>query len=149
VKTCRCCWLDKPLSEFYVNRTKGKDGYQTWCKRCQAIRRNENQKARRAEDPAVAAKQAQWMRDAVRATVVEIRFLLGDVCAECGDDNVLDIDHVENDGVAHRAQFGGSGLSYYRDVLRLIKTGEAHRFQLLCKRHHGQRTRRVAASASV
>ena len=144
MKVCKRCGENKPHSEYYTHQRTA-DGLQAWCKRCQAERRNENAKAKRVADPEQAEKEAAWMREHVSAATSEIRSLLGSVCVECGTTENLDIDHVLNDGEEHRAEFGGSGLTYYRAVLAEIQAG-SDRFQLLCKSHHGRKTRVCAAA---
>ena len=57
---------------------------------------------------------------------------LGGRCKLCKNDDlrVLNIDHVRNDGNAHRRSLGsGSGPQYSRDILRTIRS---KRFQILC-----------------
>jgi len=55
----------------------------------------------------------------------------GRVCACCGEDHLvfLTIDHIDNDGSAHRKEIGGAGALLYR---WLIKEGFPSRFQTLC-----------------
>lgn len=59
---------------------------------------------------------------------------LGSVCKGCGisDSRVLDVDHVHENGEAHRVRVGVSE-TYYNDILRGAATGE---YQLLCLNCH-------------
>lgn len=142
MKRCRLCLIDKDLSQFYSYK-RSLDGFQYWCKKCQADRRAENLKKQRANDPEFRAMLVQWQRENIQAARNEIIRLLGGRCVDCGEDTRLEVDHVYNDGPAHRAEFGGAGLTYFRDVLRQVIDG-SDRFQLLCKSDHGRKTRLVA-----
>jgi len=70
----------------------------------------------------------------------EILSLLGDCCSSCGTTDDLQIDHVHEDGAAHRAQFRPRGTDerVYLDALESIKRGEG-RFQLLCGPHNREK----------
>lgn len=39
-KKCYCCKIEKPLSQFN-KRTKSKDGFDWWCKKCSCIKQKE------------------------------------------------------------------------------------------------------------
>lgn len=54
----------------------------------------------------------------------------GGRCACCGEDDprFLSLDHVENDGAAHRAEVGGTDKVYRLAIVE----GFPDRFQLLC-----------------
>lgn len=66
----------------------------------------------------------------------------GNKCAKCGlkDTRCLSIDHVNNDGVSDRKQYG-SGINFYRHI---INTNFPDKYQLLCMncqfiKHHPTR----------
>lgn len=62
----------------------------------------------------------------------------GNKCACCGESEVLfmQVDHVNNDGEAHRKLRGESVVQIYRDV---IKSGFSPDYQLLCANcNHGK-----------
>jgi hypothetical protein len=87
--------LEKPNSEFYV----GADGRKTysWCRRCN----NDHRIARFREDRALALHHYSG----------------GDICCVCcGERNLefLGLDHVNNDGAAHRREIRRTaGASFY------------------------------------
>lgn len=85
--------------------------------------------ARRREH--VAALQSANNKKLTRKLKAEIFEALGGVCRDCGhvDQRVLQVDHIDGGGCAHRAKTGGA--QYWRTVLRRIEE-----FQLLCANCH-------------
>ena len=59
--------------------------------------------------------------------------ILGRKCVECGFDKIdaITIDHVFNDGAAHRRIHKAGTSQYINDILRSVKANEG-RYQTLC-----------------
>jgi hypothetical protein len=105
-RTCTKCKVAKPVSEFYPNKN-GKDGFGTWCKKC---------------NHANSSANAKKMREATLA-------YLGNQCVQCGfsDSRALHIDHVNGGGNKDRHE--RSWYMIYREIL----LGESdEKYQLLC-----------------
>jgi hypothetical protein len=101
-KTCPQCHLEKPIAEFYLS--PGGDRSHAWCKVCN----NEHRKAR--------------FRDDRRAALLHYS---GGVprCICCGEEHIefLALDHINDDGAAHRRELGVGGGGQFYSWLR--KTG--------------------------
>jgi hypothetical protein len=136
MRSCSRCGVVKALADYYPDKTK-RDGHHTVCIECVKADR----KRRYAEDPA-----KYKVRNGVYYRKNRERFLgyarklrqdaldaYGNKCACCGEatPEFLGIDHVNNDGEAHRAELKGYGRSIYR-WLRMQGFPQDGRFQLLC-----------------
>jgi hypothetical protein len=87
VMTCSRCKIEKPLCDFYLR----KDGRRphSWCKECN-----------------LAHRKARFRDDRYAAL---LHYSYGDIkCACCGERTIefLALDHVNNDGAAHRRSLG-------------------------------------------
>jgi hypothetical protein len=101
-KRCPRCGIEKPIADFYLR--PGGERSHHWCKICN----NEHRKARFREDRRAALDH----------------YGHGDPrCACCGEAlfEFLALDHVNNDGGAHRRQLGVTGGAGFYAWLR--KTG--------------------------
>lgn len=133
---CNKCGTTKPAGDFYPDRTKAK-GHHSVCKECVKAQR----RRRWAEDPEPMKRshQAYYQRNKgkflayARKVREEVLAAYGGRCACCGEttSEFLTIDHVNNDGAAHRREIGGYGLSIYR-WLRREGFPQDGRFQILC-----------------
>lgn len=129
-KRCADCKKVKLLSEFYLSSKKMTNGevkqfYNSYCRKCHGIRNRASfENDRESRLASQRALTATWKRRAMDG--------YGGTCACCGEDEIdfLCIDHVNNDGKAHRKEMGtAGGVTLYRQVVRL---GFPDRFQVLC-----------------
>ncbi len=150
VKRCKLCGQTKPVSEFY--RRGGYDSgipkYDASCKECRRpIERdlaNKRYKANPERYRSFVKKYRDKDRDAARERdrashkrkKMKVLYAYGGpFCACCGESHfsMLTIDHINNDGAAHRAEIGkgkknvGSRL-YQWLITNKYPTG----FQVLC-----------------
>lgn len=138
-KRCRACRELKPETDFAVrsDRRNGR-GRITICKSCDRAKaaayyaENKAAKAARYQDErAELAETAQ----AVRAAAVRI---YGGRCTQCGSDERLEFDHINDDGRKHRAR------EHHRSMLRrIVATGTQitdFELQLLCFPCHRARS---------
>lgn len=134
-QTCSTCRESKALSEFYPDKSKRLRVHGT-CKECVKADR----KRRYAEDPGkyharnrayYQGHKAQFLAQGrkLRERVLDE---YGRRCACCGETTpeFLGIDHIYNDGEAHRRELKGYGRSIYRWLA--INGFPKDRFQLLC-----------------
>ena len=120
-KVCWLCKDDKPDSEYSKLRSSpGKLHY--ICKSCSNIRAKKWYAENRERGK---ANRLAWARELRKRAVLAIG---GYSCRCCGESHasMLDIDHIDGDGAAHRKSVGGM-LSVYHDVI-----AEPKRFQMLC-----------------
>lgn len=159
VKKCRKCGKEKPLSEFY-RRHRGSDERTAYCKDCTKSGVNEwvqgnrervaakqrgyyeankvackekakqwaAKQASRRREICKRSKQRQWkrLRDAVYAAYG------GYCCVCCGESEpmFLTIDHIDNDGAAHRK----GELKKCQSLYHWLKDhGFPPGFQVLCR----------------
>lgn len=154
-KVCRDCKAEKDLSDFYEHRAgKGpKDGRYSRCKLCHnalsvawakenrekvneiGLRSSRKNKAKRN----AASRQYYWnnaerMRAAQRTRIQELKDAAyaaygGYVCSCCGEREpmFLCLDHINDDGAAHRKTFPTGGLYEW-----LRKHDYPPMFQVLC-----------------
>lgn len=151
-QTSRCgkCAVEKARTDFYPDKSKPL-GHHSVCRECVKADRRQ----RYAADPTryKARNRAYWLTHkeqfleynrAVRRRALDA---YGNRCACCGETTAefLGIDHVNNDGEAHRRELKGYGRAIYQ---WLAKEGfpQDGRFQLLC---HTTATWRRAATAAV
>lgn len=119
MRTCVACGQDKPPEDFVtIGRKTG---------RCAACRAEHNQQAHKTR-----------VREANLRIKAEVMACYGGVCACCGESSLdcLEIDHVEGNGKAHRAELRAQGMSlaagpqfYYW----LRRNGYPGGFQVLCE----------------
>lgn len=120
-KKCERCKLILPFDRFSALKSvPGKHHY--ICKTCSTARAKEWYKNNRARGK---ASRLAWAR-ALRAKAVAA--LGGYLCVCCRETRVsmLDIDHIHNDGHAHRNSKSGA-LSVYHDII-----ASPENFQILC-----------------
>ena len=154
MKTCSICKDHKSLDQFYRN-CKSKDGLQPRCKKCHKVlhdrwtiknidvRRALNRKAMakwRSENRDKARERDRTYREKNRADLnskkselvrrKKLRVIAhyGGKCECCGisDHRFLCIDHINNDGYAHRK------LDRVRIHDHVIKNGFPSEFRVLC-----------------
>lgn len=135
-RACGRCRVVQPLDAFYPDKSK-RDGHHTICKVCVKADR----RARYAADPGKyrAINHAYWLlnkdkwREQGRRIRQRVLDAYGNRCACCGETTpeFLSVDHVNNDGEAHRRELKGYGRAIYA---WLAKQGypQDGRFQLLC-----------------
>lgn len=76
-KTCYCCKVEKPLSEFYKDK-KATDGHQSYCKRCSALKAAERARKGLAEKRAKLIKESPKPADGEPVKKVVVRETLSD-----------------------------------------------------------------------
>lgn len=135
-KHCNGCQRDMPLVEYYPDRTHA-DGLQSRCKDCikaDRKRRYAIEPAKfQARNKAYYATHKEQFLEYNRATRRRVLEAYGSKCACCGETTpeFLGVDHVNNDGEAHRRELKGYGRSIYR-WLAIEGYPQDGRFQLLC-----------------
>lgn len=168
LKACKVCGVEQPLNVYAVVRSKAGKSYQRGeCRNCHYVRhlawRNKNREHIRkqatenmkrlratwkAEDrDGYLSKQAAYMRKRNAEVKAEVYAAYGGyVCACCGETEptFLSIDHMNNDGYAHRKTIksaGKAGNVIYRWLAKQFKqTGKwPIGFQILCMNcQHGK-----------
>ncbi len=124
-RKCIQCMQIKGIAEFFVN------GEQTctWlCISCKEINIVKLREKRRAHSKKRAPKQRQY-RYSFREQILTA---YGKECACCGETEpqFLALDHINNDGAAHRRELGiGAGNVFYAWA---IKNNFPSNLQLLC-----------------
>lgn len=142
--SCYGCGEQKPRTlDFFGKATKAKDGLRTRCKVCISATKKQHYARTRPEQRArqlayqksnrerLYAYNAQWSRQRNAALRAEMLAAYGGACACCGESEpiFLDLDHVDNDGAAHRREVGNNT----QVMLQLKRDGWPRgRFQLLC-----------------
>lgn len=135
-RACIRCGVVKGLAEYYADPTKA-DGRHSICKECAKADRRERYKANpelyRARNAEAYRKHGhKWIDQGkkVRARALQE---YGGKCACCGESHqeFLGIDHVRNDGEAHRRELKGYGRAIYQWLLKAGYPKDG-RFQLLC-----------------
>ncbi len=129
-KTCTKCGETKPLETFRVDRSK-RSGHKQPCQDCNvrlvcAWQKGDTPKARawRQQSRARTVKAGRALRQ-------QILLIYGSRCACCGESTpeFLTIDHIKNDGAAHRKEVGEGGR-FYKWLRR--QGFPKDNFQLLC-----------------
>lgn len=100
-----------------------------YCKKCSAARSADRVAKNHEQVRTVANRAMRKMNRKLRGIVLAA---YGPVCTCCGEDEevFLTIDHVNNDGVAHRKEIGAASISLYR---WLQKNNFPSNFQILCR----------------
>ncbi len=134
IKTCTKCGETKPVEEFKRDSSTA-CGFKQPCKKCNnAYKRlwlRESRSEAADRDRAGRANfcaQQKRLHQELRAKILAA---YGKQCACCGEaaPEFLTIDHVNNDGAAHRRQVGG-GTKFYKWLVRQgFPKGD---YQLLC-----------------
>lgn len=114
---CHTCHQTKPIGEFSKNRAKS-SGHQDECKACRKTFRHASSQYHKAH------------KLIVKREIME--HYGGCKCAVCGfsDIRALTIDHIDNNGAAHRREIGE--LTGHRFYLWLRRNGHPVGFQVLC-----------------
>lgn len=122
-KKCAKCLKTKPVSEFPKKERGG--SLKADCKACSVKR-----------SLAARAKKLEWYKQRQREYQQRIKLEAlsaygGSVCACCGERNpmFLTLDHINNDGAAHRKANGTAGSTTYR---WLRNNGYPPGLQVLC-----------------
>jgi hypothetical protein len=135
MKPCSRCSVEKPLNDFYTDKSK-KDGHHSVCKECTKADR----KARYEADPETHKTRMKAWQKANGAKIAarhrrrreELIEAYGGRCTCCGQTGYefLTIDHVNNDGAEHRKKVGegASAIINYLRARGYPKEG----FRLLC-----------------
>lgn len=134
-KTCAQCGETKPVSDFYIYKYDHRnDVVYKRCKLC--ISKHKGAKWKRLDPDSEEA--AQRKLDKVEGRKERYRYLrskvfdaYGNSCACCGESTLefLTIDHVNNDGAAHRKAVSGSTEAVMRDI---INSNYPKDYQILC-----------------
>lgn len=143
-KFCGGCRAWKPRTvDHFAPATRGFDNLRSRCRLCIIVQKREHygktrpaQRARQlayqqANRERLYAYNAKWQRERHAALREEARVAYGSKCNCCGEREpiFLDLDHVYNDGAAHRKELGNGTLV----MLALKAQGwPKDRYQLLC-----------------
>jgi hypothetical protein len=137
-KICTKCKIAKPRDTGYYWRKRDRC-VSAECKECTKARTKEF--GRRPHVKKRVNAQAKIQRGKLRSQVFNAYG--GFICACCGESEpaFLSIDHIHNDGAAHRKQVLGSRtMSGYMTYKWLRKNGFPPGFQVLCMNcQHGKR----------
>lgn len=143
-KFCGGCRTTLPRSDtHFAPDTRRADGFRSRCRAC--IKRQKRQhydsnrdseRARQlayqqANRPKLYAYNARWSRNRNALLRAEMLAAYGGRCVCCGEDEpiFLDLDHIENDGAAHRREVGNNT----QVMVALKRAGwPRDRFQILC-----------------
>lgn len=125
-KVCTICKITKTVSDFNV-MSKSRNGRTTACKTCTKLIWAKKYAEKGKEINAIRKQKKQKLRSLTLQ-------MYGNMCVCCGESEpqFLAIDHIYNDGAAHRKdiKINGGGHEFY---LWLKKNGfPKDRFQLLC-----------------
>ena len=146
MKFCMICRLPKPIAEFTVSachhRKIASGATQAKaCISCRQIRATERTAKRHEafKDPAVRISSLTKRRECARVTRTKLLEKYGAVCVCCGETEpkFLEIDHVNNDGAAHRKKIGVSSEALYRWA---EKHGFPPSLQVLCANCHNAKS---------
>lgn len=116
-KQCPRCRRVFPSLGFFKNRRQY-DGLSSYCRDCH---------------------RETYTNSTARAIRERIIVALGSRCRECGYDRdirALQVDHIKNDGRAHRDRSAGNGPRYYL----AIEKDAMHTVQVLCANCHAIKT---------
>lgn len=143
MKKCCECKKYKPTNQFHKNNAC-KDGLAPDCKKCRtkryrnAYRNNPKVRARilkrqREIYPLVKKQMMARKREYYRRIITEIFNLLGNKCANCGneDKRILQIDHIKGKGNKHRKSLDNAWWRFYRIVKKSVENRKKE-YQLLC-----------------
>jgi hypothetical protein len=106
------------------------------CEHCYAVMKSYVDRSGRELAKEYLRQYGRRSREGRREKLIR---MYGGCCACCGETYVpyLDIDHVDNDGMAHRAQYA----NYVAYVLAIMREHHAG-LQVLCANCHAAKTRR-------
>jgi hypothetical protein len=162
IKRCPRCGVTKAGNEFSPDRSHA-SGLASRCKACvrdiskkrydrdggrkaaEYYARNRGRKKEQAAARYARTRDvlpSRWTRE--RASAIEV---YGGRCERCGDTELLQFDHVDNNGGEH-----GKVESHQAMVRRIAESGrrlDDWRLQLLCRWHHRRRTAEVAAQVAL
>lgn len=155
MRTCKKCGVSKPLEAFQVyDAERGRRRHE--CRECTAERyrgyaahsveqiRKNSRRHYEANREKIIERSAEWAKenpDKRRKIALSHYYRLQDeaikayggyVCSWCGIDEplVLSIDHIDNNGAAHRKELGFLGGARFYKWLR--DRGFPQGFQVLC-----------------
>lgn len=114
VKTCLKCKIEKPLSEFSVNKGTS-DGRFTYCKLCQSKYVKDYYKNNPEKRIERISKNKILKDNKIECALIYVEaFLRANPCVDCGEDDwvVLEFDHVRGEKSFNLTQmiFGGYKL---------------------------------------
>jgi hypothetical protein len=128
MKWCTVCDQEKLRSEFH--KAKGhSDGLQSRCKECQVEVTRQYRAAHPEHVKRLRDEHARRYRHEVKQRAMDG---YGGKCSCCGETELafLTLDHINNDGAAHRKELGyAGGQSFYHWV---IKNDFPSLLQVLC-----------------
>lgn len=95
------------------------------------ITKQKSYENKKVADPLFFSKRNKLFREKVKREVIA---LMGDKCVCCGEKEIdfLTIDHINNDGAAHRKNLLSEGLSSQKIWTEIRRTGKFIGFQLMC-----------------
>lgn len=131
MKTCIKCMAEKDESHFSMR----KGGTANVCRACNNAYHRQYNKSYEYRK----AHSKEWMRKANRKRRMEILEHYGTICAACGerDEAVLSVDHINNDGAAHRREIANAdktrGPGGSRIYCWLKRNKFPPGFQILCQ----------------
>lgn len=135
-KSCGKCKEHLPAAAFNADKTRVSHGLQNWCRDCKhtwaKVYYSENRDRYRAHraTPRGRANSRRWSKEnrlRRRAAMFEH---YGHICACCGenDKDFLTLDHMNEDGAAHRRALGGNE----KVMSFLEREGWPVGYQILC-----------------
>jgi hypothetical protein len=146
LKRCSKCGIEKPYDDFYKQHSfNAKSKYTSVMAECKLCTRKRSHDRKYGEKYDQLREQENTYNRKKRQRIKEAVFAAygGYVCACCGETekSFLTIDHINNDGAAHRRSITGkrhsAGVHTYNWI---VKNGFPEGFQVLCMNcNHGKR----------
>ncbi len=138
-KVCSSCGRELPLDQFHRSR-EGIQARRAKCKECRLAHVAHLRKINPEPHRRASLKHYYRFKDKV------LRHIGGEhpQCAVCPFDmpELLEIDHINNDGKEDRRKVGAVSKIYYV-ILKMSEEEARKRYQLLCVLHHKAKTKGI------
>lgn len=130
MKTCPTCCIEKPISDFNVNKSK-KDGLQTFCRECQRDYDRNYYAVRESRRSTTYARVKKHRADKRQLVW---NYLKHHPCADCGEKDplVLEFDHSDPETktaeISRMIQAGASVERIFNEIAKCeVRCANCHR----------------------